>query len=153
MRTAALTFACALLLMLSENVAAQTPDALLGTWERFGQVNRAGKPMQVPLRAVLIISPDGYYSHNAVKRSGPKTTRPLSQFTLKEMMDRFEGMEARYGKFTVSADTLVRTVIASLDPANLGTTSQQQFEIVGDTLILRSPSTSDKSEVKFRRMR
>jgi len=154
MRTAALTLACALTLTWSETAAAQAPDALLGTWERFAQFNRAGKAVQAEFRAVLMLGADGFYSHIAVPRGAPKSTRPLSQMTMKEILDRFELVEARFGKFTISGDTLVRGILGSLDPANLGTVNQvQRFQITGDTLILRSPSPSDKAESRFRRMR
>ena len=155
MRTAALTFAIGLTLIVSERgIAQSSADALLGSWERIAQTNRSGKPFLSEMRAVLILNQDGYYSHTAVRPRRAKTTRPLAQLTLKEMLERFEGAEARYGKFTISGDTIMRNILGSLDPANTSTALQAQlFQITGDTLVLKSPSASDKTEVRFRRLR
>jgi hypothetical protein len=102
----------------------------------------------------LIVSADGFYSQTAIPKERPRTTRPLSQLTIKELLARFENAEARYGRYSVAGNRLTRTTMASLEPANEGGAPQVQlFRIEGDVLTLTSTTPGDKTVARFRRLK
>lgn len=139
----------------SSRVEAQGRAALVGAWERFAMKDSTGTDITpLPPAAFTIFSPDGSYSQIAIPTGRPKLNKPLADYTKEELLARFSRAEARRGRYSAMGTTLTRTYAASLDPNAEGRDPQvQHYRIAGDVLILTSTSPTNKSEVRFRRVK
>jgi len=139
----------------SSRVEAQGRALLVGTWERFAMKDSTGADVSpLPPAAFTIFSPDGWYSQITIPTGRPKVDKPLADYTKEELLARFNRTEARRGRYSAMGTTLTRTYAASLDPNAEGRDPQvQHYRIAGNVLILTSTSPTNKSEVRFRRVK
>ena len=108
----------------------------------------------LPPAAFTIFSANGWYSQMAIPTGRAKVNKPLADYTKEELLERFSRAEARRGRYSTMGTTLTRTYTASLDPNAEGRDPQvQHYRVVGDVLILTSTSPTNKSEVRFRRVK
>ena len=134
---------------------AQRRPSLVGAWERFAMKDSTGADVSpLPPAAFTIFSADGSYSQMAIPTGRAKVNKPLADYTKEELLERFGRAEARRGRYSTMGTTLTRTYTASLDPNAEGRDPQvQHYRVVGDVLILTSTSPTNKSEVRFRRVK
>lgn len=133
---------------------AQTPNAVVGAWERISARNaRAESTQPRAPPAFLIFTSDGHWSQIAIPSGRQKTNKPVDQLTREELVARFQAVEARRGTYAIQGNKLTRKNVASADPNDEGTDQPQMFRIEGDLLIFNSPDPSSKGEARFRRMK
>ena len=137
----------------SAPLGAQNANSLAGAWERFSLKDSSGTAQQPPAGAAfLIMTADGFYSQMTIPAGRAKVDKPLAEYTKEELLARFQGVEARRGRYTISGNTISRTYEAAANPNQEGGAPQvQQFRIEGDVLILSSPRAGNMSEARFRR--
>ena len=122
--------------------AAQVSSPLIGTWHGITEP-------KFP-QTVLIFSPYGYYSQIAIPPGRAKPKNDFDHRTREELMKQFGGVRAFYGAWKILGNKLVRTIIASEDPALEGRETTIDFRIDGDTLVLTG---QNGHESRFRRMK
>jgi hypothetical protein len=143
-------FAISLGLLVAPLAAQDNP--LVGTWERTSLKDAAGKDVQPPAPAAfLIMSADGHYIQISVPASRPKVDKPVDQLSREELVARFNQVEARGGRYTVSGNRLTRRYDRTANPNQEGTEQTQLFRLEGDVLILSSADPKAKNEARFRR--
>jgi hypothetical protein len=131
---------------------AQTPNPLVGAWERISLVNAEGKPVQPPAPAAFVVfTADGFFSQTAIPTGRPKIAKPIDQLTKEELAARFNSLEARRGTYTVAGNLLVRKNITHVDPNQEGREARQNFRIEKGILILSNADPKLKNEARFRR--
>jgi hypothetical protein len=131
---------------------AQTPNPLVGAWERVSLLDADGKAIQPPLPpAFVIFSADGFFSQTAVSTGRSKVDKALDQLTKEELFQRFNRLEARRGTYTIAGNRLTRRNIVHSNPNQEGSESVQLFRIEGGMLILSSADPKLKNEARFRR--
>jgi len=81
------------------------------------------------------------------------TSKPVQEMTRDELIATFDHVTARHGTYRVSANRLTRHNAAELQARFEGHDQVQVFDVQGDTLILRSPDPTNKSEARFRRVK
>jgi hypothetical protein len=137
----------------SDRADAQSP--LVGAWERVAMKDSTGAAVQNPPPAAFtIFSADGFYSQTAIPTGRAKLDKPLAEYTKEELLSRFNRSEARRGRYTFSGNTLTRTYVSSLNPNDEGRDPQvQHFRVEGGVLVLTSTSPTNKSEVRWRRVK
>ncbi len=146
----ALTFTLA---SLSAGNAAPNQKAFVGTWERFSIKDDEGKASEGPtVRSFLLFSADGHYSQTTIPAGREKLNKPLQEMTKEELLNRFVGVRAVYGTYTVTGNKLTRKNITLTNPNDEGKDFIQMFRFEGDVLILTS-ATGTKSEARFRRVK
>ena len=138
-----------------ERAYAQNQGRLVGAWERFSMKDSTGANVQNPPPAAFtIFTADGFYSQISIPTGRPKVDKPLAEYTKEELLSRYDRAEARRGRYTVSGNTLTRTYVATLNPNDEGRAPQvQRFRIERDVLVLTSTSPTNRSEVRFRRVK
>ena len=147
-----ITLAVVLTLGLATESTAQTPNSLVGAWERISLLDAEGKSTQPPTPAAfLILTADGFFSQSAIPPGRSKINKPLDQMTKEELLQRFNRLEARRGTYTVTGNRLTRKSVAHGDPNQEGTEQVQLFRIDAGTLILSSTDPKLKNEARFRR--
>ena len=134
--------------------AAPNAKAFVGTWERFSLKDEAGKAVEERLvRSFLLFSADGHYSQTTIPAGREKLDKPLQEMTKEELLNRFDGVRATYGAYTIAGNKLARKYITILNPNEEGKDMVQIFRFEGDTLILTSATAENKREARFRRVK
>ena len=134
--------------------AAPNPKAFVGTWERFAQKDAEGKPAEErTVRSFLLFCADGHYSQTILPAGREKLDKPLQEMTKEELLNRFVGVIASYGTYTIAGNKLTRKGITNSNPNSEGTEFVQTFRIEGDTLTLTSTTAGSKAEARFRRVK
>jgi hypothetical protein len=137
------------LLLIVQAAGAQSPNPLVGAWERISMTDAQGAIVpQVP--AFLIFSGSGHFAQTVTPAGRPKLNTPLQDMTREQLLARFQGLEARFGTYTVAGNKLTRKNIAHVNPGAEGTEETQLFRIEGDVLILTTEG--GKREARFRRL-
>ena len=150
----AVTITLATLLAVSSTALAPNPKAFVGTWERFSLKDDAGKAAEErTVRSFLIFSADGHYSQTTLPAGREKLDKPLQEMTKEQLLNRFDGVRATYGAYTIAGNKLTRKYITILNPSEEGKGMEQMFRFEGDTLILTSATSGNKSEARFRRVK
>ncbi len=149
---AAITCAVA---VLAHNATAAAPNAkaLVGTWERFSLKDNEGKPAEErTVRSFLLFCADGHYSQTILPAGREKLDKPLPEMTKEELLNRFVGVVASYGTYTIAGNKLIRKSITATSPNAEGGELAQTFRLEGETLILSSTTAGSKAEARFRRV-
>jgi hypothetical protein len=128
------------LLLLSVGGQAQTPAALIGTWQRVAE-----PPAPT---TVLFLSTDGYYAQMAIPAKRPIPKNDFDHMTREELMKQYGGVRAAYGSYTVSGNKITLRRIAAISPANEGTDVVWEFRIEAGALVVTVPG--GKGESRFR---
>lgn len=131
---------------------AQTQSPLVGVWERISFKNGKGVMRQPPLpSARVIFSADGYFSQTAVPAKRPKIDTRVSELNRDELVDRFNYLSARFGKYEVSGNRLTRTEASHSNPNLEGRVITHEFGIDGDVMTLTISGT--QFETKWQRLK
>ncbi len=149
--TLAFTFAS----LPAANTAAlvQSPNPVIGTWERVSIKDAEGNALEKRLVAsFLIFSTDGYYSQTVLPTGREKNDKSLMDLSKEELLNRFAGASAIYGTYTITGNQITRRMITSLDPSGEGVEFAQLFRLEDDELILSS-AIGTKAEARFRRVK
>ena len=134
--------------------AAPNSKAFVGTWERFSSKTATGEPAEERLvRSFLIFSADGHYSQTILPAGREKADKPLKEMTREELLNRFDGVNAFYGSYTIAGNKLTRKLITSTNPNVEGIDFVQTCRFEGDALILASTAEGNKAEARFRRVK
>ncbi len=134
--------------------AASNDKAFVGTWERFSSKDAEGRPVEERLvRSFLLFSADGHYSQTILPAGRDKLTKPVKEMTREELLNRFDGVGAHYGSYTIAGNKLTRKLITSTNPSSEGAEFAQTFRFEADTLILSSTTAGSKAEARFRRVK
>ena len=134
--------------------AAPNSKAFVGTWERFSSKTATGEPSEERLvRSFLIFSADGHYSQTILPAGREKVDKPLKEMTREELLNRFDGVNAFYGSYTIAGNKLTRKLITSTNPNVEGIDFVQTCRFEGDALILASTAEGNKAEARFRRVK
>jgi hypothetical protein len=129
-------------------------NPLVGAWERVSLTNAQGVVTQPPGPAsFLVFTADGFFSNSTIPADRPKVKTPIDQMTKEELLARFKSVGATHGTYTITGKTLTQKFVAHTDPTVEGTEAVREFRVEGDTLILSSPVSTNKSEARFRRAR
>jgi hypothetical protein len=136
-------------LLVSHAAAAQAPNRLVGAWERVAMTDARGVAAK-PEPAFLLFSADGHFAQTVTPSGRPKSDKPLQDMTREELLARFQGLQARFGAYTVAGDRLTRRNIAHVNPGAEGSQETQVFRIDHDLLILTTEG--EKGEVRFKRL-
>jgi hypothetical protein len=136
-------------LLIVQSAAAQTPNPVVGAWERISMTDARGEvAKQEP--AFLLFSASGHFAQTVTPAGRPKINKPLQDMTKEELLARFQGLSARFGTYTIAGDKLTRKNVAHISPAAEGTSETQLFRIDRDVLILTTEG--EKGEVRFKRL-
>ena len=150
---------CMLASFSAGNSAASAPNqkTVVGTWERVSYKDAEGKAIEDRLlHAYLIFSADGHFSQTLLPPGRDKIRKPLKEMTKEELLNRFDGVVALYGTYTIAGDKLTRTMITNIDPNSEGIEFTQIFRVEGDVLILSGAPTAKvvtPSESRFQRVK
>jgi hypothetical protein len=149
------TIICAFAVLAHNSTsAAPNAKAFAGTWERFLSKDAEGKPAEERLvRSFLLFSADGHYSQTTLPAGREKLTKPVKEMTREELLNRFDGVSAFYGAYTIAGNKLTRKVITATSPNSDAAEFVQTFRFEGETLILSSTTAGSKGEARFRRVK
>ena len=150
----AIAIMLATLLAVTSTASAPNAKALVGTWERFSIKDDEGKPSEErTVRSFLLFSADGHYSQTTIPAGREKLNKPLEEMTKEELLNRFVGVRAVYGTYTVAGNKLTRKNITLTNPNDEGKDFIQMFRFESDILILTSTTAGSKAEARFRRVK
>lgn len=132
--------------------AAQAPNPLVGAWERVSVRRADGRSTQPPPpKAFVVFTDDGWFSQSSIPLDRPKLGKPLEEMTREELLLRFNHLEARWGRYTISGDRLTRTPIGNSAPERQGIDQVQQFRFDDGDLLLIAVEQGTAIESRFRR--
>lgn len=140
--------------LLGANSTASTSDAmaLVGSWERVARQDDDGKPINDQTsQSFLLFSADGHYSQITTPTGREKLRKQLPEMTKEELLNRFVGVSAEYGNYTVAGNLLTRKRVVLTNPNEEGKDFVQGFRFEGDILILSFTTPNSKAEGRFRR--
>jgi hypothetical protein len=130
-----------------------TSHALVGTWERTSHVIDS-KPAPQPAPLILILGEDGWYSQTQLPAGRKSVGKPLTQYTVDDYRQSFNGVSAARGTYAVDGTTFTRKYVASMDPTLVGRESVVQFTLSGDSMTIRGTSgAGTKFESTFRKLK
>ena len=134
---------------------AQTPDPLVGTWERFSATDGQGLTLEPqPPAAVLVFTASGYFSEIAMPAKRPSGGKSLEDMSQEELLARMQNTEGRRGTYTLEGDRLTRrNVVPATSPGLAAADAAETARVDSDVLILGSTDPNNKAESRFRRVR
>jgi hypothetical protein len=116
--------------------------------------DEAGKPAEErTVRSFLLISADGHYSQTVLPAGREKLDKPLNEMTKEELLNRFDGVRATYGTYTIAGNKLSRKYLTTTNPNEEGNGVVQSFRFEEEILILTSTTAESKREARFRRVK
>lgn len=148
----AMTILLATILGINPTASTSNATELVGTWERFARQDDDGKPIEErAVQSFLIFGADGHYSQITIPAGREKLRKPLQEMTKEELLNRFVGVSAEYGSYTLTGNLLTRKRLALTNPNEEGKDFVQGVRFEGDNLVLSFTTPGSKAEGKFRR--